>query len=147
MIFLRPAHLVLGAEAMNPLDQLAALLHGELAGALVDDVEAVAVYRDSLLDDFLGEKTVEEVALELLAENEELRKFGEEFAVLAERRREEADALRNAHADAERYRYLRNRCGLVEYKAITGSIGPGMLPSGAKLDVAIDAAMGRGERS
>ena len=46
--------------------------------------------------------------------------------------------------DAERYQWLRDGCGLVEYKAIAGSIGPGMLPSGEKLESAIDAAMGKG---
>lgn len=45
--------------------------------------------------------------------------------------------------DAERYRWLRDGCGVVEYKAIAGSIGPGMLPSGDKLQAAIDAAMAR----
>lgn len=46
-----------------------------------------------------------------------------------------AEAVR----DAARYRWLRDRCGIVEYKAIAGSVGPGMLPSGDKLDAAIDA--------
>ena len=57
------------------------------------------------------------------------------------------DEWRNDQSDAERYRYLRDRCGLVEYKAFAGSIGPGMLPSGEALDAAIDAAMGKGDRS
>lgn len=48
--------------------------------------------------------------------------------------------------DAERYRWLRDRCGIVEYKAIAGSIGPGMLPSGEKLEMAIDAVMSKGEQ-
>ncbi|MGF0237583.1 hypothetical protein ACQR3P_01670 [Rhodococcus sp. IEGM1300] len=52
----------------------------------------------------------------------------------------ENEALRN---DAERYRYLRDCCGLVEYKRIAGSIGPGMLPSGERLDITVDAVMGR----
>lgn len=41
-----------------------------------------------------------------LAEIEALRKYGEEFAVLAERRREEVEALRK---DAERYRWLKDK--------------------------------------
>jgi hypothetical protein len=45
--------------------------------------------------------------------------------------------------DAERYRWLRDQCGLVEYKAIAGSIGPGMLPCGEELQEAIDAAMAK----
>lgn len=56
----------------------------------------------------------------------------------------ENEALRE---DARRHRWLRDSCGLVEYKAIAGSIGPGMLPSGEALDAAIDAAMGKGELS
>ena len=53
----------------------------------------------------------------------------------------ENEALRK---DAERYRWLRDSCGLVEYKVIAGSIGAGMLPSGEKLESAIDVAMGKG---
>lgn len=43
--------------------------------------------------------------------------------------------------DAARYRWLRDECGIVEYKEAFGSIGPGMLPSGDKLDAAIDKAI------
>lgn len=122
------------------------------------------------LDEFLGEKTVVEVALELLAENVRLCEDphmrairslrGDCADLMAERDRlmAEKDTLvaaaqalrdewRNDQSDAERYRYLRDRCGVVEYKAIAGSIGPGMLPSGEKLDVAVDAVMGKGEQS
>lgn len=53
---------------------------------------------------------------------------------------EQLNALRK---DAARYRWLRDQCGIVEYKAIAGSIGPGMLPSGEKLQEAIDAAMAK----
>lgn len=121
------------------------------------------------LDEFLGDKTVVEVALELLAENVRLCEDphmrairslrGDCADLMAERDRlmAENDSLvaaaqalrdewRNDQSDAERYRYLRDRCGVVEYKAISGSIGPGMLPSGAKLDVAVDAVMGKGEQ-
>ena len=49
--------------------------------------------------------------------------------------------------DAERYRWLRDHCGIVEYKAIAGSIGSRMLPSGENLDAALSAAMGQGEQS
>ena len=122
------------------------------------------------LDEFLGEKTVVEVALELLAENVRLCEDphmrairslrGDCADLMAERGRLSAenetlvaaaqalrDEWRNDQSDAERYRYLRDRCGVVEYKAIAGSIGPGMLPSGEKLDVAVDAVMGKGEQS
>lgn len=121
------------------------------------------------LDEFLGDKTVVEVALELLAENVRLCEDphmrairslrGDCADLMAERDRLRAesetlvaaaqalrDEWRNDQADAERYRYLRDRCGVVEYKAIAGSIDPGMLPSGAKLDVAVDAVMGKGEQ-
>lgn len=119
------------------------------------------------LDEFLGEKTVVEVALELLAENVRLCEDphmrairslrGDCADLMAERDRLMAendtlvaaaqalrDEWRKDQSDAERYRYLRDRCGVVEYKAIAGSISPGMLPSGDKLDVAVDAAMGKG---
>lgn len=49
--------------------------------------------------------------------------------------------------DAERYRWLRDQCGIVEYQAIAGSIGSGMLPSGENLDAALSVAMGKGEQS
>lgn len=52
----------------------------------------------------------------------------------------ENEALRK---DALRYRWLRDECGVVAYKEIAGSIGPGMLPSGEKLEAAIDAAKER----
>lgn len=122
------------------------------------------------LDEFLGDNTVVEVALELLAENvrlcedphmraiRSLRGDCADLMAERDRLRTENDSLvaaaqalrdewRNDQADAERYRYLRDRCGVVEYKAIAGSIGAGMLPSGEKLDVAIDAVMGKGKQS
>lgn len=49
--------------------------------------------------------------------------------------------------DAERYRWLRDQCGVVEYQSIAGAIGSGMLPSGENLDAALSAAMGQGEQS
>ncbi|WP_085599744.1 MULTISPECIES: hypothetical protein [unclassified Pseudomonas] len=65
-----------------------------------------------------------------------------------ERRLGDAKAENEAQRkDAERYRWLRDRCGIVEYKAIAGSIGPGMLPSGEKLEMAIDAVISKGEQS
>ena len=42
-------------------------------------------------------------------------------------------------ADAERYRWLRDRRGIVEYAAAFGGMNA-MLPSGDRLDAAIDAA-------
>lgn len=122
------------------------------------------------LDEFLGDKNVVEVALELLAENVRLCEdphmrairslLGDYADLMAERDRLMAendtlvaaaqalrDEWRNDQSDAERYRCLRDRCGVVEYKAIAGSIGPGMLPSGETLDVAVDAVMGKGVKA
>lgn len=53
--------------------------------------------------------------------------------------RAEQEAAQEAE-DAARYRWLRDECGFDEYRAITGSIGPGMLPYGPALDAAIDLA-------
>ncbi|QHF28557.1 hypothetical protein [Pseudomonas sp. R32] len=62
------------------------------------------------------------------------------FRRSAEKLKAENEVLRK---DAERYRWLRDECGVVAYKEIAGSIGPGMLPSGEKLEAAIDAAKER----
>lgn len=43
--------------------------------------------------------------------------------------------------DAARFTWLRDTCGIVEYKRWFGSIGPGMLPSGQRLEITIDTAM------
>lgn len=43
--------------------------------------------------------------------------------------------------DAARFKWLRDTCGIVEYKRWFGSIGPGMLPSGQRLEITIDTAM------
>lgn len=74
------------------------------------------------LDDFLGEKTVGEVALELLAENEALRK------------------------DAARYKWLREaRSGYIEVVEWIGPHATGMTDE--DLDALLHAAMGKGEQS
>lgn len=49
--------------------------------------------------------------------------------------------IQQLRKDAERYRWLRDSCGIVEYKKAFGGIGSGMLPSGDALDSSIDAAM------
>lgn len=77
------------------------------------------------------------------AENGALRGQVEALQRGAGQLQDQNEALRK---DAERYRWLRDGCGIVEYKAIAGSIGPGMLPSGQVLEDAIDAAMDKGER-
>lgn len=51
------------------------------------------------------------------------------------------DVIESLEKDAARYRWLREDCGVVEYKEAFGSIGAGMLPCGDELDSAIDAAM------
>ena len=74
------------------------------------------------LGEFLDEKTMEEVALELLAENEALRK------------------------DAARYQWLREaRSGYIEVVEWIGPHATGM--TGEDLDALLDAAMGQGEQS
>ena len=74
------------------------------------------------LQEFLGEKTVEEVALGLLAENEALRK------------------------DAARFQWLREaRSGYIEVVEWIGPHATGMI--GEDLDALLDTAMGKGERS
>ncbi|MCK8669426.1 hypothetical protein M1M11_31570 [Pseudomonas azerbaijanoccidens] len=82
------------------------------------------------LGEFLGEKTVEEVALELLAENEALRK------------------------DADRYRWLRSResaedpeISVTRWTQLTPDRAMGEAPRLEVLDAAIDAAMGKGGQS
>jgi len=73
------------------------------------------------LQEFLGEKTLEEVALELLAENEALRQ------------------------DADRYRWLqKGRSNDIEVVEWIGPHYAGMV--GEDLDALIDAAMGQGEQ-
>lgn len=56
-----------------------------------------------------------------------------------------APRIRNVVKDAARYLWLRNTCGLVEYKNAFGAVGSGMLPSGKTLDDAIDAEMEKRE--
>lgn len=51
-----------------------------------------------------------------------------------------AVAIEALRKDAERYQWLRDGCGIVEYRAIA-TIGSGMLPSGETLDAVIDGAM------
>lgn len=130
----------------------------EAANAVTTDVNiTMAVGADpeevKAVQDYL-QQTMPKNILALLAEVERLERFEDWFVRLdqveqslaasykAERDqlKAENEALRK---DAERYRWLRDGCGVVEYKAIAGSIGPGMLPSGDKLQAAIDAAMAK----
>ncbi|VVP22914.1 hypothetical protein PS896_03937 [Pseudomonas fluorescens] len=76
------------------------------------------------LQEFLGEKTVEEVALDLLAENERLTAFEEAYAMACNVRNrliKENDALRKAIADVDgalEREYWSEYSGLEETRAV-----------------------------
>lgn len=131
------------ATACNVRNRL--IKENELLDRLVVTNKAISdsfrAERDQLKAELAGLRTgyeaYESVNKGLKAENETLVAAAQALR----------DEWRKDQSDAERYRYLRDRCGLVEYKVIAGSIGPGMLPSGEKLDVAIDAALGKGEQA
>lgn len=102
--------------------------------------------RDRLKAENAGLKTgyeaYERVNAELRAECEKLRKYGEEFASLAERRREQVEALRK---DAERYRWLRDEAGYdwdVSYGKLEIRIETPHHDA-SDLDACIDAAMSK----
>jgi hypothetical protein len=94
------------------------------------------------LGEFLGEKTVEEVALELLAENERLTAFEEAYATACDVRNRpigENEALRK---DAERYRWLQHgHSGYIEVVEWIGPHATGM--TGEDLDALVDTAMSK----
>jgi hypothetical protein len=94
------------------------------------------------LGEFLGEKTVEEVALELLAENERLTAFEEGYATACNVRNRligENEALRK---DAERYRWLQHgHSGYIEVVEWIGPHATGM--TGEDLDALVDTAMSK----
>ncbi|QSL85959.1 hypothetical protein [Pseudomonas atacamensis] len=117
------------------------------------------------LQEFLGEKTVEEAALELLEENKALRSDIEtwQLSIQAERNchssekeglqkelgqlkgpafAEELTALRK---DAERYRWLQfGRSGYIEVVEWIGPHATGMI--GEDLDALVDGAMAKAEQ-
>ena len=140
--------------------------HHELAtgvSALLAEIERLGRFEDwfvrldqveqSLAASYKAERD------QLKAENSRLRTDIESWRLTVEAERninrvtgDELERLKGPGFDAElaalrkdalRYRWLRDGCGVVEYKAIAGSIGPGMLPSGDKLQAAIDAAMAK----
>lgn len=93
-----------------------------------------------------GYEAYERVNAELRAECEKLRKYGEEFASLAERRREEVEALRK---DSARYKWTSTEGNWVarfhgKWRAHVGEYGVGQptdwYPS---REEAIDAAMSK----
>ena len=94
------------------------------------------------LQEFLGEKTVEEVALELLAETERLTAFEEAYATACNVRNRligENEALRK---DAERYRWLQHgHSGYIEVVEWIGPHATGM--AGEDLDALVDTAMSK----
>ena len=117
------------------------------------------------LDDFLGEKTVGEVALELLSENEALRKdleshkrmllsaacglgaIGEALGAEMDDDASELEGLAlELRKNAERYQWLREaRSGYIEVVEWIGPHATGM--TGEDLDALLDAAMSKGEQS
>ncbi|WP_085637961.1 MULTISPECIES: hypothetical protein [unclassified Pseudomonas] len=122
------------------------------------------------LQEFLGEKTVEEVALELLAENERLTASPQHQIIRAavteavkgiadaaaadtkagtlkviEQLKAENEALRK---DAERYRWLRDGTAVGPNIQVAEWHGPHEYPmAGVELDSAIDAALSEAVRT
>lgn len=118
------------------------------------------------LQEFLGEKTVEEVALELLAENDRLGRIEQAFSEWIEKTewvqesvqalelgRHRADVLRTRidqfkaenetlRKDAERYRWLQHgHSGYIEVVEWIGPHATGM--TGEDLDALVDGAMAK----
>jgi hypothetical protein len=91
------------------------------------------------LGEFLGEKTVEEVALELLAENENLKTVCAAFDRVSHKARAENESLRK---DAERYRWLQHgHSGYIEVVEWIGPHATGI--TGEDLDALVDGAMAK----
>lgn len=99
------------------------------------------------LQDFLGEKTVEEVALELLAENDALRaKLERPDPILIQSLDSAIADYEQLEKNATRYQWLREaRSGYIEVVEWIGPHATGM--TGEDLDALLDAAMDKGGRS
>lgn len=118
-------------------------------GALGDTSECISILDEleTLRAELAGLKTgyeaYERVNAELRAEVMQIAEVAEYFAGVAERRREEVEALRK---DAERYQWFRNQhwdssaiCAVVDPK-LTTKLGA-YCPSGKLLDDAVDAGI------
>ncbi|WP_338498219.1 hypothetical protein V5F23_09715 [Pseudomonas sp. WP18] len=102
--------------------KLQALLWAEVAAWSASSPDWLS--NSEALEVFLGKQTLEEVALELLAENEVLRK------------------------DAERYQWLREETSAGPNIQVSEWVGPHEYPlNGVGLDSAIDAALGKAVQS
>jgi hypothetical protein len=99
------------------------------------------------LQDFLGEKTVEEVALDLLAENDALRaKLERPDPILIQSLDSAIADYEQLEKNATRYQWLREaRSGYIEVVEWIGPHATGM--TGEDLDALLDAAMDKGGRS
>ena len=98
------------------------------------------------LQDFLGEKTVEEVALDLLAENDALRaKLERPDPILIQSLDSAIADFEQLEKNATRYQWLREaRSGYIEVVEWIGPHATGM--TGEDLDALLDAAMDKGGR-
>lgn len=106
--------------------------------SILDELEAL---RASVHGLKTGYEACEQVNAELRAECEKLRKYGEEFASLAERRREQVEALRK---DAERYQWLRDESESIHQFYLSTPIWfTGVKFSKENVDSTIDAAMSK----
>jgi hypothetical protein len=99
------------------------------------------------LQDFLREKTVEEVALELLVENDALRaKLERPDPILIQSLDSAIADYEQLEKNATRYQWLREaRSGYIEVVEWIGPHATGM--TGEDLDALLDAAMDKGGRS
>jgi len=117
--------------------KLQSLLWSEVAAWKADCAEWKR--NTEALQEFLGEKTVEEVALELLAENERLKAECETFA---ETTMGQEALLAEVIKNAERYEWLRHgHSGHIEVVEWIGPHATGMI--GENLDALVDAAMAK----
>jgi hypothetical protein len=117
--------------------KLQSLLWSEVAAWKADCAEWKR--NTEALQEFLGDKTVEEVALELLAENERLKA---ECEIFAETTMGQESLIAELTKDAERYRWLQHgHSGYIEVVEWIGPHATGMI--GEDLDALVDGAMAK----